>query len=180
MTSLTITEALAEIQTVGKRLAKKRDFVAEYLARQEGLKDPLVNEGGSVQAIARERQAIRDLEERIVAIRRAIQRANGEHSIAVGGETRSVADWLVWRREIAANQAAFVTQLRQRIQAVRREAQTKGFAVTSAAEARALTDVIINVDEGELAAEAERLETIVGELDGQLSLKNATIVVDVG
>lgn len=39
--SITITEALAEIKTVAKRIEKKRDFIRAYLSRQEGVRDPL-------------------------------------------------------------------------------------------------------------------------------------------
>ena len=53
---ITITEALAEIKTVGKRVEKKREFIKSFLARQDGIKDPLEKDGGSYQAIARERQ----------------------------------------------------------------------------------------------------------------------------
>lgn len=47
--ALTITEALAEIKTVGKRVEKKREFIKAFLARQDGVKDPLEKDGGSFQ-----------------------------------------------------------------------------------------------------------------------------------
>ena len=59
--------------TAEKRIAKKREFVLGYLLRQEMLKDPLEKDGGSVSALRRELQAIHDLEEWRVAIRRAIR-----------------------------------------------------------------------------------------------------------
>lgn len=37
---MTITEALAEIKTIGKRLEKKRAAIAGNLARDSRLKDP--------------------------------------------------------------------------------------------------------------------------------------------
>ena len=177
---LTITEGLAEIKTIGKRIEKKREFIGQYIARQEGLKDPLLNEGGSRKVIERERQGIRDLEERIVTIRRSIQTANSTETIALGGESRTIADWLVWRREVSAGRQAFVNRLRTSIINIRTDAQKKGMAVvTKESEARELSDIIVNVDESEMAAEAERIEEILGALDGQLSLKNATIAIEV-
>ena len=71
----TITEALAELKTLGKRIEKKRESVAMFLTRQDGLKDPLEKDGGSVEFIKRERQAVKDLEQHHVNIRLAIQRA---------------------------------------------------------------------------------------------------------
>src|SRR5277367_6394116 len=101
MPPVTITEALAELKTIDKRIQKKREFVLGYLLRQEMFKDPLERDGGSVSAIKREMQSIRDLEERKIGIRRAIQQANERTNVTVGKQTRSIADWLVWKREVA-------------------------------------------------------------------------------
>ena len=43
----------------------------------------------------------------------------------------------------------------------------------------AANDVVINLDEKALADELEGIETTLGTLDGQLSLKNATTVITV-
>src|SRR5215831_611359 len=101
MAQITITEALAELKTIDKRIEKKREFVLSYLLRQEMFKDPLEKDGGSVSAIRREMQSIVDLEERRITIRRAVQQANERNSVMVGKQTRTIADWLVWRREVA-------------------------------------------------------------------------------
>ena len=37
---ITITEALAEVPTIGKRIAKKQQFVQDFLARQAIVRDP--------------------------------------------------------------------------------------------------------------------------------------------
>jgi hypothetical protein len=177
---LTITESLAEIKMIGKRLEKKREFIMQYIGRQDGLKDPLGPEGGSRSAIAVARQGIADLENRIVTIRSAIQEANAVTMLTIEGETKSIADWLVWRREVSAGRVAFVQRLRQTIMAARKDAVQKGLSVRfSESEVTSPTDIIVNVDEAALAKEAEQLETILGVLDGQLSLKNATVIIDV-
>ena len=166
------------MKTIAKRIEKKQQFVNEYLFRQERFKDPLEKQGGSVSSIRAERQAIGDLRERLVAIRRAIARANMDTTITVGEMTRSIADWLVWRREVAPGIQNHLNVLRQGIQKVRNEARQKGLSVTAGESSRP-DDVIVNVDEQALAKEAEDLETVLGELDGQLSLKNATVVIEV-
>lgn len=180
---VTITEALAELKTLGKRIEKKREYIAQYLARQDGLKDPLLKDGGSVEVIVRERQAIRDMETRHVAIRTAIQRSNHATTITIVTVSKTVAEWLTWRKEIAPGAQAFVGKLRQGIVNARTQAQQKGWGIVSAtvttAEAKAPTDILVNADEADLAAEAEQFETILGTLDGQLSLKNATVTIDV-
>lgn len=183
---MTITEALAEIKTIEKRIAKKRESILGYLARQDMLRDPLAADGGSVAFIKRERQAIHDLEERVVALRRAIATANASTVFAInGGTARSIADWLTWRREVAPGRQQFLTGLRDRVERVRREAQQKGVNVVAAASAVTTggdgkpTDVLVNISEAELAKDIEALEEELGNLDGLLSLKNATTQIAV-
>jgi hypothetical protein len=179
MAQITITEALAELKTIDKRIEKKREFVLSYLLRQEMLKDPLEKDGGSVSAIKRELQAIHDLEERKVLIRRRIQAANERNSVTVGKQARTIADWLVWRREVAPIQQQFLASLRNKIEQARQEAARRGAGLSATAETAKPNDVIVNVNEQELAREIEGLEEVLGTLDGQLSLKNATLLIDV-
>jgi hypothetical protein len=173
---MTITEALAEIKTVQARIVKKRASIGQYVARQDGLKDPLASEsGGSAGFIAREMQAIADLESRIVALRAAIQTVNHATTITAGDVTKTLADWLTWRREVLPGREAFYTQLRNQLQQVRAQCAQKQMTVVPVGQsASTLQDVLVNIDEKALADEIERLETIKGGLDGQLSLKNAT------
>jgi hypothetical protein len=179
MAQITITEALAELKTIDKRIAKKREFVLTYLLRQEMFKDPLEKDGGSVSAIKREMQSIHDLEERKILIRRAVQQANERHSVTVGRQARTIADWLVWRRDVAPVYQQFLANVRTKIEQARQEAARKGAGLAGTAETAKPNDVIVNVNEQELAREIEGLEDILGTLDGQLSLKNATLMIDV-
>lgn len=177
---MTITEGLAELKTLGKRIEKKREFIGIYLARQDGIKDPLEKDGGSAAVIAKERQALGDLLLRHVAIRTSIQKINQSTPITIADETKTIAEWLTWRKEIAGGTQVFVQKMRQTIQQVRNQAQQKGWTVVAnTGTAAQPTDFVINVDEAALAADAEKLETILGTLDGQLSLKNATVTIDV-
>lgn len=181
MAQTTITEALAELKTIGKRVESKQAFVSQYVARQEIVRDPLLNQGGSAAAIKAELQSIADLQERAVAIRLAINAANVATVVNVGGKERSISGWLTWRRDVAPKIKAFQQALRQGIANLRRETQAKGMQIV---QNNAATDgndknVIINVDEKELADQIEAMETTLGTLDGILSLKNATITIDV-
>lgn len=176
---LTITEALAELKVIEKQIVKKRELVLTHLMRHEMVRDPLQKDGGSVPVIARERQSMNDLVERRVAIRRAIAAANAATTITVEGTTRSIADWLTWRRDEAPGQRSFLTTLRQNIDRTRQQAMQKGVAMAATAEAAKSGDMIVNIDEGELARAAEALEVTLERLDGQLSLKNATVTVEI-
>jgi hypothetical protein len=178
--AMTITEALAEIKTIDKRIATKREFVLGYLFRQEGLKDPLEKDGGSAEAIRRERQAIGDLETRIINLRRGIQHANTVTIVSINGTTRSIADWLSWRRDVSMGAQNFQHQIRSRLNAMRETAKRGGSAVIQqnvSTDAKP-TDYLVNVDEAALAREIEQLEETLGILDGQLSLRNATVMIE--
>lgn len=173
--SITITEALAEIKTIAKRIESKKVFILSYLGRQDAVKDPLEKDGGSPQAIVRERQAVADLETRVVNLRRGIQRANDATIVSLEGIVMPISDWLAWRRDVAPGRKQFLGELRSRLTQVRDQTKRQGASVISAGgTAEKPTDVVINIDEQALAKDIEQLENILGQLDGQLSLKNAT------
>lgn len=179
MTKTTITEALAELKTLGKRIDTKRATIQGFLTRREGLKDPLTKDGGSVEVIQREWQALTDLTIRQVAIRTAIQRCNQAVPITIEGVTKTIAEWLTWRKEVAPGEQYFLTKVRQTILTERLNVTKQGASVVEAGKEAKPTDLIINVDEGELAKQHEKLEIILGTLDGKLSLLNATTVFEV-
>jgi hypothetical protein len=175
MSKITITEALAEIKTIDSRIAKKREFVYSHLYRQDYMKDPL---GDSKEEIRQVCQSISDLEERKVIIRRAIADKNTEVFVTIGGINRSVAEWLIWRREVSSDYKQFLNELNSRLSTVRQDAMRKGVLMTEG-EAQSPQDVIVNVNEQELSVEIESLEETLGTLDGQLSLKNATVEIEI-
>lgn len=176
----TITEALADIKTIGKRIEKKRTTILQYAYRQNALVDPLAESGGSKEYIRRELQAINDLGRMVIQYRSAIQKVNLETPLTIGSVTMTVTDWLNWRKELAATQATFLSQARNTMNAARREASSKGVSVAKPGEAPAApSDVIINIDEAWLAGEIENMETVLGNLDGQLSLHNAITFVEI-
>ncbi len=177
MSKMTITEALAEIKTIGKRLAKKREFVRANLFRQEKVKDPLEAEGGGREVVSRERQAIRDLERRIVSIRGSVNASNQGAELTIGKQTMTVAGWIVWRREVVPDYQRFLQKLSTGIVSTRTQARSQGVSVTDAAP-KDVDDIVINIGEKDLAEEVERLEETLGTLDGQLSLLNATTMVE--
>lgn len=180
MTAITITEALAEIKTIGKRIEKKRNFILQYMARQEGVRDPLEKDGGSEQVIAQEMQGITDLETRLIRLRRGIQSANDTTAVTVNGMVRTISEWLTWRRDVAPNRRTLLTTLQQQLAGLRAKAQQQGQAVISATAINGdvkPSDIVVNVNERAISQELEMLEDTLGQLDGQLSLKNATVTV---
>jgi hypothetical protein len=177
---LTITEALADIKTSLARIDKKQKSILGYLGRDSRLRDPLEKEGGSAEFIKRERQSILDLQDKIVRVRSAIQKINLETTLTIEGETRTLAAWLNWRREIAGLQQTFLSQMSSNIHTLRQQATRQGATVRESGETSAAPqDFIINMSESALATENERMTTILGQLDGKLSLLNATTLIEV-
>lgn len=180
MDRMTITEGLAEIRTIGKRLEKKREAVGAALCRQDGLRDPMEKAGGSAKFIASERQSIGDLETRIVRIRCAVALANANTKAWVGDSERTIAEWLYWRRDVSPGQKEALSRMLGTIRATRDKVTKSGFAVVpQGGQAQAPGDLVVNVDEAALLAEIETMETTLGDLDGTLSLKNATTFIEV-
>jgi hypothetical protein len=177
MTKTTITEALAEVPTIEKRIGKKREFIMNYLFRQSVVRDPHEKDGGSPSLILKEEQACKDLQERLINIRSAIQQANSVNVITVGNESRSISDWLTWRREVAQGQQKYLHDVSLKMNQMRQQAIKQGVAVSDK-DAGWSGDYIVNINEKDLADRIENMENVLGTLDGQLSLKNATITID--
>jgi hypothetical protein len=175
---ITITEALAEVPTLVKRIDKKQRFVTDFLARPANARDPHEKDGGSGPLLAQTLQSIKDLEERLIDIRSGIARANATHQITIGDKMRTITDWLTWRREIAEGQRSRLNSMAGTLRAVHQQAQSQGGKTTDNQSGTAApTDWIVNINEKDLSDQIEALETILGTLDGQLSLKNATITI---
>lgn len=175
---LTITEALAELKTLKKRVEKKHEAILNHLVRQEKFKDPLEKNGGSSKFIEEQRQSISDLNERIIRIRSEIQSENNRVSVDVLGETRTITAWLIWRRDVAPAKQAFLKTLSKVIAKAREEAKKHGvLMVTGSDKAVSDDDIAVHTDEAGLAASIEKLEETLGTLDGKLSLVNATSTI---
>ena len=176
---LTVTEALAETKTIESRIEKRREAILRYLVRDARMRDPLESDGGSVEFVRKERQAISDLEFRLVQIRTAIQAVNLRSTLTVQEETRTVSEWLNWRREVSEKQKAFLGRMASAITQMRQKAVAVGGTLAASVESAKPGDVISVVNEVELSGEIEHIELVLGELDGKLSLFNATITIDI-
>ncbi len=180
MSEITITEALAELKLIKSKIEKKQQFIFRNLGRQEGAKDQLAASGGTEAVLASELQSVGDLQERIVRIRSAIVGANSRNVVELNGVKRSIADWLVWRRDVAPIVKQIETNIATGIAQLKQNATKQGFRVlANSTQPELPTDVIICLDEKKLAEEAERTQEILDRLDGQLSLHNATVKIAV-
>lgn len=182
---ITVTEALQELKTIASRINKKQDSIGNYIARDSRILDPLEKTGGSADFISKERQSIGDLRARLIKIRSSIQAKNLSSELTIQGYTRTVSDWLTWRREVSEGEKNFITAMLASIRKIRGEVQKVGGSVSRTASVtpdfnnQTPPNIVVNVDELELMHQQEKLETILGELDGKLSLFNATSVIDI-
>ena len=180
MARLTITEGLAEIKTLNSRIKKQQEFLNGYIVRPDQLKDPLEKDGGSPKVLRETMQSLRDLTANLVAIRRAIAQVNATTELTIEGQTKTIQEWLVWRKEVAPMMRVTHQGLVNRIQQARNEALKRGGSLLAPGQTQETkpADIIVNLDERQLSQELEMFERILGALDGQLSLKNATTFIE--
>lgn len=177
MEKMTITEALSEINLIKKKIEQKTKTVSQYLVSAEHFPDPYASEGGLEKFLRQEIQSLNDLKRRLTKVRSAIAKANLENEITVNEQTMLIHDWLTWKREIANDTGAFYSAV---ISTVNNQvnAATKNPQVYQNKEGKMeLVKFKINVDLPSFIKAQEILEQTKEQLDGKLSLKNATILV---
>lgn len=172
---LTLTEALQETKTLKERVEKKRNRLTSYLCRTAVMRDRLEEEGGEAEFLSRELQAIRDLETRFLNVKHAIMVANSQTLVTVEGVTRTIEDWLNWKREIAPARKTFLEAVLRHIESLRQRFETdrRSLVGKEGIDPRSF-DLVVNLDEKATRQELEAIEAILGALDAKLSVKNAT------
>lgn len=175
---MTITEALAEIKLIEKKVVTKENHVLGHLWRMQSQPDIL---GDSDAELKKEIQSVSDLRKRWVEIRKAIAVANSETKIAIDGEEKTILEWLSWKREIAPNELQFHHQVHNRVKAKMDEIASRPSLFRDQKEDNVvkLDSLKLNVDYSLHVTAASKVQEVLDKLDGQLSLKNATIQLPV-
>ena len=166
----TITEALAEMKTITKRIDNKTNFVVNYLWRPSVLTDGFASEGGSPKRVGEEYQSLQDLISRMERIRVGIQSANQKNLLTVQGQSKTVAAWLAWRKECAPKLKTILGQMAKKMLDGQNQAR---------AQNPKQWDVVEHYSSNEIQKQTEFVDNVLGELDGKLSLFNATCTIDV-
>lgn len=176
MEKMTVTEALAEVKLVLKKIEKKKQTVAQNLVRIEHDKDPF---GDTKLMVKSEIQSVQDLYKRLVSIRKAISKSNLETIVAIGNLTLSVTEWLTWKKEVykplnelyastVSRSTELLKNASDRPQLYKKEPQDEA----------QLVKVVSNVDVAQLTKYQEEILEVNEKLDGLLSLKNATVMLE--
>jgi len=175
-----ITEAMSEIKLFIKKITSQRDFILRNLTREEWRKDPFEKDRTTQDAQVKAAiQSISDLEKNIVAYRYAIAKANMKEHISLEGMDMTVAEWLIWRREVLPLRKQLLGNLANQMANIGKEQQiTQRSYASKDAEKLQPTNYLVNVSDKWLREETEKLETIEQRLDGQLSMINANVDVE--
>lgn len=174
---MTITEALAEIKLIDNKIEKKQEFVYGNLFRAKHLPDPL---GDTTAKVVAEVQATVDLRKRRVKIRKAIAQANLTTEITIGNITRTIFEWLTWKREVVQNELGFIRAIHTKTKAAI-DAVTKApkFYKDEATQENKILEIIPSLDYSLFVTAEQETQEALDKLDGLLSLKNATVMIEV-
>lgn len=129
--------------------------------------------------ISKEHQSMRDLQRRLQRIRAAISQANLDNMITVNDMTQSIHDWLIWKREIAAESNGFLQLITHQTKVHMDQAGKSPQVFKDEKEQLKVVKWIYHIDYSEWLRMYEKGNEALEKLDGQLSLKNATIVVEI-
>lgn len=174
--NITITEALAEIKLINKKLESKKAYALANLTRYKHMPDLL---GDSRAKLYSEMQSIADLETRIELIRTKIAEKNLQSKLSVMGQETTIYQWLTWKREIAPGQINFLKAATQHIKSQQDTMATRPQVWKDAEGKVQVFELIVNVDYSALNEKLEKLQETLDKLDGQLSLKNATLTIEI-
>lgn len=180
---MTITEALSEINLITKKIEKKKPEVIGSLVFFEGQTDPYMSEGGTKAFYHKTMRSIKDLQDRLMKIRKAIHQKNIETTLSVDGVTKTMDEWLTWKKDIYPVYSSLLqimeTGLSTEVEKNKKSPRVFKTNPQDVNEEFKLTKLIPSVDLGELQKEREQIISIYEKLDGQLSLKNATTTIDI-
>lgn len=174
---ITITEALSEVNLLKKKIQESDQAAKGCLVRVAHVQDPYEKHGGSVEQYAKSTQSSNDLRRRLVDIRSKISKANIENQITINDQTMSIFDWLTWKREIYPELLkASQDQIGTLRESLAKEANRPEVWKDENGNTQ-LVKYVRNADLKLLEDKQNRLVDTYGKLDGQLSLRNATITI---
>jgi hypothetical protein len=178
MMKMTITEALAEVKIIDKKILSQNEYISQNVGRTSVMSDPLEKSGGSQFAIQKAFQSISDLNERKVKIRSVIQQINCVTKVVIGEKTKTISEFLNWKREVAPSYIDFLKKANQACQQMKVQFERQPQILKDAEGKQTIIQPVFHIDLDWLHKELEKTETMLGELDGKLSLLNATTFVE--
>src|SRR5574340_615341 len=182
METMKITQALAEIKLAGRKIESSTEFVLKNVKRDDRLRDPFEKEKVTQeQMVNRELQSIEDNEKRIVALRTAINKANIENSITIEGVTKTIAEWIIWRRDILPGIEDRLHKINRQLEVTPSNSAVMAELLRGRQDAKSqdVINYVFNVSEKNLLEKTQTIQAIAEKLDGMLSLVNANIDITI-
>lgn len=176
---MTITEGLAEINLLKKKLNSKKQPIEQALVTYDGKDDPYEAKGGAKKFLETELQSCTDLRTRLMKIRAGIAEANIKNTATINGQTRSIYEWLTWKREVATELSQQYSVLRNNLQMKIDSFNRQPQVLRDEDNNVKLCKPIANIELTRLQDDHESIEDTLGKLDGVLSLKNATTTINI-
>jgi len=176
-----ITEAMAEVKLANRKIQTSFEFVMRNLRREDWRKDPFEKDGTTQEAqVKAALQSIQDNELRVVALKHAINKVNMALQLEVGGMSMSVAEWLLWRRDILPVKKNNLTMLVNAVANIGREQpQARRTFAGQVQTNETIPNWVVNISDKWLLEQIQSLDAIEQQLDGQLSMLNANTEIEV-
>lgn len=176
---MTITEALAEIKLIEKKIESKKNFVLVNLTRFKNAPDVLSKENKTSSDVLKgEMQAIHDLYSRLIKIRTNIAEANLANFIDLGGESHSIHHWLSWKREVSEKYKELFASIHRGLKSAIDSNGQRPQIFKDETGGVHLCELITNLDYQEYVKKHEETQDMIEKLDGLLSLKNAVVHIN--
>jgi hypothetical protein len=179
MAQITITEALSEINLIKKKIQAKQSKIQGMLTQVEHLPDPWAQLGGAQIVIKQEYQSICDLQYRLQLLRTGISAVNLQNEITIGQFIKTIHNWLIWKREIYKSHEQFIRVVNSAVKSYIDQASKSPQVYKDDTGNVQLVKTKVNIEYPEWQRYEQELMEINEKLDGQLSLKNATILIEV-
>ena len=177
MADLTITEGLAEIKLTHKKLVSVTANVQQYVVYPASQLDPLAKSGGSSKYIQEQLDSLAGLTDYLVKLREAIAASNMVTHFTIKGVTKTVQQWLEWKREAGPKKLDALHAILSKIQESRDEMSRRqamsGLRSVSQTAAALPEGLTVNLDESALLKDIQELEELLAVIDGQLNQINS-------
>ena len=165
MDKMKLIEAMKELKLIVAKISRNREETIKYSSGLSNEKPVFETEKAQSEYVARLIQSTEDLVKRYLDLKSAIEYTNLKTKVTIHGETRSISEWLVYKRNLAG--------IRHHAYQAANDSVALG---RKSKDAAALKDVQIvrYYDEAVMNAKLRNLIEILGSLDGTLEVINAT------
>ena len=98
--NMKIIEALKEIKLIEKKIEENGKLVFKYSSQPDNIKLPFETEEQQKKEIRNLDQSTKDLIENMIILNKRISITNLKVQVEINGETRSIQEWILYRRKI--------------------------------------------------------------------------------